>query len=223
MGIMDILALNGKDPLKNIADSFAFDLSKRISGKSLADSQTNSDLQADGRSEEKQSHLRKLEQSLGATVAYMAEAHGEKAASAMIAIVYKRLGADEIDEESLGNAFLDVTRFIDASFGTDKGDAFMEHLNKNLNKSMNEFFDNGLDETFMVAPASYAAGAQALPGAELDEQLADIARDYTENVLTLLEESRVKQPAEQPAEGLANYAKNWQQPMLQGVLLSAVA
>ncbi|MDR2826264.1 MAG: hypothetical protein LBV76_05660 [Deltaproteobacteria bacterium] len=217
MGIMDILALNGKTPLQNIADSFAFDLSKRISGKNLADIQANSDQQADkadGNGEEKQGQLHKLEQSLSSTVAYMAESHGEKAASAMIAIVYKRLGADEINEESLGNAFLDVTHFIDANFGTDKGDAFMAHLNGNLNQAMNEFFDNGLNETFMVAPASYTAGTQTLPGADLHEQLEDIARDYTENVLSMLEEARVKQPA---------YAKAWQQPMLQGVLLSAVA
>ncbi|SBV91020.1 exported hypothetical protein [uncultured delta proteobacterium] len=183
-----------------IGSSFAYDLTRRVSQSqgldsaqaSRASAVTPTDALADEQAAaraEKTGQLQKLESALSGTVAYMADKHGEKAASAMIALVYKRLGDGEINEESLGNAFLDVTRFIDANFGTGAGDNFMAHLNGSLNDSMNAFFDNGLSETFMVAPVSSGEGGA---GGSVDAAslLEDIAQQYTDAIKEMLEEMR---------------------------------
>ena len=92
-----------------------------------------------------------LEQALSDTVQHISDTFGGKAATAMMGIVYKRLGNEAVTEYSLGQAMLDVTRFIDSSFGIDKGDAFLAHLNGDLNKSLNAFFDNGKNEEFFAS------------------------------------------------------------------------
>lgn len=184
-----------------IGSSFAYDLTRRVSQSqgldgvktpqdpAAAPADALADEQAAARAE-KTGQLQKLESALSGTVAYMADKHGEKAASAMIALVYKRLGDGEINEESLGNAFLDVTRFIDANFGTGAGDNFMAHLNGSLNDSMNAFFDNGLNETFMVAPASSGEGGGAGGGVDASSLLEDITKQYTDAIKEMLEEMR---------------------------------
>ena len=96
----------------------------------------------------------KLEQALSATIQHVTEKFGSKAATAMMGIMYKRLGNEAVTERNLGEALLDVTRFIDSSFGIDKGDAFLSHLNGDLNKSLNAFFANGKDEQFFASTSA---------------------------------------------------------------------
>lgn len=183
-----------------IGSSFAHDLTRRVSqgmgldgaqapqGSAVASAAPGDafgDEQAAAQAE-KTGQLQKLESALSGTVAYMAGTHGEKAASAMVALVYKRLGDGDIDEEALGNAFLDVTRFIDKNFGTGAGDNFMSHLNGSLNDSMNAFFDNGRNETFMVAPAPSGEGG----GIDASSLLEDITKQYADAIKEMLEDAR---------------------------------
>ncbi|MCC8193984.1 MAG: hypothetical protein LIP28_04995 [Deltaproteobacteria bacterium] len=185
----------GGSRMEAVGASFAYDLTRRISRTEgldgVQDSQDPSAVPADDGQAEKANQLQKLESALSGTVAYMANTHGEKAASVMVALVYKRLGEGEINELTLGNAFLDVTRFIDRNFGTGAGDAFMAHLNGSLNDSMNDFFDNGLNESFMVAPASLDGGG----GVDAAGMLEQLAKEYTEAIKEMLEEARAKPDA----------------------------
>ena len=195
-----------------IGASFAYDLTRRISQSKGLDgvnaAQDASAAQVDDEQAAalaaKQSELEKLESALSSTVAYMKEKHGDQAASAMIGLVYKRLGDGDINEETLGNAFLDVTRFIDKNFGTGAGDDFMAHLNGSLNDSMNTFFDNGLNETFMVAPASSGGGG----GADTAGMLEEITKQYTDAIKEMIEEARVKADEKGVAGAYADPAQN---------------
>lgn len=218
MAIANLLAYGGNSRIGAIGTSFAADVTRRVSqSKGLDAESVQPETEAAAQLEEKTAQLRKLESALGGTVAYMADKHGEKAASAMVAIVYKRLGDGEINEQTLGDAFLDVTRFIDANFGTSQGDNFMAHLNGSLNESLNEFFDNGLNETFMVAPTSAEAGGQAVAGL-----LQQLTEQYAEGVKAMLEEARKKAQEEQALTDarspLAAYAAPVGQSVMQGVM-----
>lgn len=207
-----------------VGSSFAYDLTKRISqgmgldatqeakgAKDAASATPEMDAEQAAAQEKKQGQLQKLESALADTVAYMKDKHGDQAASAMIGLVYKRLGDGEINEQTLGEAFLDVTRFIDKNFGTDSGDAFMSHLNGNLNNSLNAFFDNGQNETFMVAPTSTEGGGG---GIDTTSMLQDITKQYAEAIKEMLEEARAK-----PEDSLAGpYADPMQKDAMLGVM-----
>ena len=203
-----------------IGASFAYDVTRRIAqSKELGDVQTSKNLadpsaalddeQAAAQTE-KRAQLQKLEEALSGSVAYMRGKHGEKAANVMIALVYKRLGSEEINEQTLGDAFLDVTRFIDKNFGTSAGDAFMAHLNGSLNDTMNTFFDNGQSEIFMVAPTSSSGGGGIDPAGLLEA----LTKEYTEVIKEMLEDARAK-----PEEGdIASYADPLRKESMLGVM-----
>lgn len=168
---------------------FALDLSRRIAqsqGLEVLPDEKTSTPEVLAAQEEKLGRLRELESALSATSAYMASAHGERAASAMAGIIYKSLGDGEINESSLGNAFLDVVRFVDSAFGTDAGDAFMDHLNGSLNETLNAFFDNGLNETFFAVSSGEVAAADsdALP------LLTEAGTQLKDTVMAILENAR---------------------------------
>lgn len=171
-----------------VGSSFAYDLTRRISaqGKGL-DAASATDDDAAAALAEKQSQLSSLESALAGTVSFMREKHGDRAASTMIGLVYKRLGDGDINEQTLGNTFLDVTRFIDKHFGIDAGNAFMDHLNGSLNEDMNAFFDNGLNEIFM-AVTDGASGSGG--GFDASGLLGDISMEYTNAIKQMIEEAR---------------------------------
>ena len=210
--------MSGKKPfgIDELGSSFASALAQRLKGPVTAEPSTAGlppeELRA---AQQKSAQLDKLEKALGGTVSYMAEEHGVKAASTMIALVMKRLGDGEINEGTLGEAFLDVARFVDANFGTDKGDNLLEHLNGSLNRSMNDFFDNGLSETFMVAPAGVSAAsvaAQSVGG----EGSVSISELYAESIKTLLEEARV--PIAEQGRKNSPYTLAYEERAMQGAL-----
>lgn len=132
--------------------------------------------------------LRKLESSLSSLVNWMEEKHGAKAATAMMGIVYKSLGNQEVNEENLSQAFLDVTRFIDNNFGFDAGDQFLNQLNGTLNQSLNDYFDNGKNEQFFAVTNGQISGIPASPTLDASEISANMA----ETIMKLIEEARLK-------------------------------
>ena len=211
MAISSILNSN----IGNVASGFAFDVSRRISqnkGLSVAENGKEIDAEVAAAQEEKLTQLQKLENALGATVSYMANTYGEQAASAMIGIMYKSLGDGEVNETTLGNALLDVVRFVDANFGFDKGDDFMAHLNGTLNDSLNAFFDNGQNETFFAVSSLGEGGGGGLDMQSMLEQLTDQMKD---DIMAMLEEARAKPEPNSPA---AAYGAVNEQNALQGVL-----
>ncbi|MBZ2173283.1 hypothetical protein [Nitratidesulfovibrio sp. SRB-5] len=119
-----------------------------------------------------------LSGALSGSVRWVADKFGDAAATAVMGIVYKSVGDGPVTEDSLGEGLLNALRFVDRQFGTASGDAFMAQLNGGgLNNALNDYFDNGLSERFMVAGAGNLAD-DAVQGAEtakatLVQQAAD--------------------------------------------------
>ncbi len=206
------------------AGVFAADIARRAAA-SQGLAQSGQDIPPAAESEasdsEKSAQLQKLESALADTVSYMVEQHGEQAGTALMGIVYKRLGKGDVTEQSLGNAFLDVTRFIDANFGIAKGDAFLEHLNGGLNDSLNAFFDNGVNEVFFASNGA-SGSISGLPAASLNtENLAADVNQLTESIIRLVKDARNVTSGEAGPSGraLAAYASHMQTPaMVTGIL-----
>ncbi|WP_035067639.1 hypothetical protein [Nitratidesulfovibrio termitidis] len=107
-----------------------------------------------------------LSGALSGSVRWVADKFGDAAATAVMGIVYKSIGDGPVTEDSLGEGLLNALRFVDRQFGTTSGDAFMAQLNGGgLNDALNDYFDNGLSERFMVAGAGNLAD-DAVQGAE---------------------------------------------------------
>ncbi len=107
-----------------------------------------------------------LSGALSGSVRWVADKFGDAAATAVMGIVYKSVGDGPVTEDALGEGLLNALRFVDRQFGTASGDAFMAQLNGGgLNDALNDYFDNGLSERFMVAGAGNLA-SDAVQGAE---------------------------------------------------------
>lgn len=107
-----------------------------------------------------------LSGALSGSVRWVADKFGDAAATAVMGIVYKSIGDGPVTEDALGEGLLNALRFVDRQFGTTSGDAFMAQLNGGgLNDALNDYFDNGLSERFMVAGAGNLAD-DAVQGAE---------------------------------------------------------
>lgn len=210
-------AYGGLARMGAVGSAFAADISKRISAASGLDASAANGTEPSGEQADKIAQLSKLESALSGTVAYMSKTHGDQAASAMIGLIYKRIGDGGVTEESLGNALLDVTRFIDKNFGVDKGDAFMDHLNGSLNDSMNAFFDNGVEEKFIDA-SQFQAGSAGSGGGSggVESLMAQLAEEYADSVKALLEEARQNVPDQ--TSPLAAYVPGQDRGSMQGVL-----
>lgn len=190
--------------MQDIGSSFAADLKGRIAGsnktllakdaEAAAESTAvqNPDTAVSEEKSLKQSQLDSLESALSGTVRYMVEKHGDQAASAMIGLIYKAIGEEGVTERNLGEAFLDVTRFIDRNFGTAAGDDFLGHLNGSLNDSLNDFFENGLTEQFIAvtvgADGKPLGGTVKVDG--VTEALNELTREYAEAVQSMVEKMR---------------------------------
>ncbi len=167
-----------------------------------------------------------MEKSLESTIQYLTQNHGAGAATAAMGIVYKNLGDAPITEGTLGQAFLDVTKFIDANFGLSQGDNFIHHLNGNLNESMNELFQNGQTEMFIAVTTingkthSTADGAiSAANSKSLSETIADALTSvdqFTDKILQEMQNKRV-----QAEKGTAAYSYASASPLPTGVLLDS--
>lgn len=154
MSTINALLANASAPSLQKLDSldsargFASDIVRRAQvTQSKADGKTNP---SDASHDAIQQKSFALRTSLENTIGYITSEHGRTAAAAAMGIIYKRLGSESATELSLGDALLDVTRFIDANFGFDKGDDFVRHLNADLNNSLNDLFENGKNEIFIT-------------------------------------------------------------------------
>ena len=140
-----------------------------------------------------------LEAALSQTVSFMADTFGDKAASAMMGLVYKRIGEGQVTEENLGQAMLDVVKFVDTNFGTDKGDELIKHLNGTLNDSLNAYFDNGSNEEFLgvtIAPS----GGVSVNGTQLVATPSS-SQNMGDAISSLLEQYADLRSAQNPMMG----------------------
>lgn len=167
-----------------------------------------------------------MEKSLESTIQYLTQNHGAGAATAAMGIIYKNLGDAPITEGTLGQAFLDVTKFIDANFGFSQGDNFINHLNGNLNESMNALFQNGQTEMFIAVTTingkthSTADGALSSANSKsLSETISDALTsvdEFTEKILQEMQNKRVE-----PEKGTAAHLYGPASSLPTGVLLNS--
>lgn len=185
--LFNSLSANGYTSLlhpSETASTFASDIMRRVAAPAASDE--NSTAEAVTAAKEKQAQATQLGSALSGTVNYMTDAFGEKAGTAMMALVYKRIGDGEVTEKSLGNAFLDVTRFVDKNFGIDKGDAFIDHLNGTLNDSLNAYFDNGAAEQFIAVTTPVSSLSASIKS----DVVANAGKQAADSILTLIEAIR---------------------------------
>lgn len=139
--------------------------------------------------EQPQAGLDTLEQSLARAVDHVRANFGDAAAQATMGLVYKELGNAPVSEDNLGQGLLQALRFVDRNFGFAAGDRLMAFFNSDLNKAVNEYFDNGLMEVFHAAAPSNGAGMAKGLGAALGQALGDLAQEYaTDAAKTLVEQ-----------------------------------
>ena len=165
----------------------------------------------------------KLENALADSVSYIAGKFGDKAGTAMMALVYKRIGNNAVDETLLGNALLDVTRFVDANFGINEGDNFIRHLNSDLNKSMNAWFDNGKNEKFMAVtmPMSETSAAIAIETSPDEAAPTDAIANAVQTLLESATALRQKKPG--PLDKYLTTLHDATTSLPTGVLANAIA
>lgn len=184
---------------RETASTFAGDIGRRIAGKPalLETPEATGSVEYRNSVATEDRKLAELESSIANSVQYIAQEYGDEAGTAAMAIMYKSFsaGGEEaaITEERLGEAFLDVTRFIDKNFGTEKGDAFLKHLNVTVNEAMNEYFDNGVDEAFFSTDTmlpDMLAKQEGGTGIYMEVEHAD---NQINAVLELIEEQRASE------------------------------
>ncbi|TIH11704.1 hypothetical protein D0S45_19480 [Marinifilum sp. JC120] len=110
---------------------------------------------------------------------------GHEAATAFKGIVIANSG-DQITEDSLSNGLLKSIQFIDRNFGFAAGDQVMDNFNSNLNNTMNEYFENGLQEHFFAA--SPDSGVQTTLKNTFAQVSQQFGEDTAENIKSLIEE-----------------------------------
>lgn len=98
---------------------------------------------ADGKGGDESKHL---QLSLAKAIGQVENNFGHDAGVAVMGIFMSAIGDGGVGEEAVGGAMLDAVRFMDRNFGFAAGDKLMGAFNRDLNKRVNEYFDNGLNE-----------------------------------------------------------------------------
>ena len=165
-------ATQGSTALHNTADTFAADIARRIGGTAMPESGVGGTEEAAAAEKSvygvTRGDLKALEKALAGMMDNIVEKFGTQAGAVAQALVYKRIGEDEITEENLGNGLLDALKFIDRQFGPEAGDELIAVMNTGINKELNAFFDNGHNEEFYVSTdAADAAASKAAAGGQM--------------------------------------------------------
>lgn len=172
---------------------FAADIVSRISSTTPTQPQ-DADVQAPAAKDTSE-----LADSLQRTVSYVQDRYGKEAATAVMGMMYKRIGNGEVSEKALGDGLLDSVKFIDRNFGMSEGDSFMSVLNDDLNAEMNDYFDNGLEERFFAASPGTTSLKQSFSTA-LATVTETVGQDAADGILSILDQAM--QDSENPTEAL---------------------
>lgn len=136
-----------------------------------------------------------IEHSLAEAVDFVRANFGDAAAQATMGLIYKNVGTEEITEDSLGEGLLDALKFVDRNFGMAAGDKLMAHFNQGVNNALNDYFDNGLMETFYAANSATGTAGTAQQGQTLMQNttlsaaMQDLAKQYGGDVATSIMDS----------------------------------
>ncbi|WP_243367053.1 hypothetical protein [Fundidesulfovibrio soli] len=120
----------------------------------------------------------KLERALEHAVNYVQNHFGDNAARVVMGLVIAKTGGQNVTEESLSEGLVDGLEFIDRTFGTKAGDKAIAFFNGELNKTINNYFQNGQNEEFGVQTVS---GAQAALGQATAKATADLQNALAAN------------------------------------------
>lgn len=173
-----------------LSDTFAQDIVSRIStpeqDHQQAAQNTTTKQQQDSNTAQAPKDASALEESLSRAVDFVRSNFGDSAAQATMGLVYKSIGNGEVTEESLGKGLLNAVRFIDRNFGFAAGDKLMAHFNQDVNAAMNNYFDNGLMETFYAVSPGGKGQAQGL---SMTAAMQDVAKKYGQEAVASIMDS----------------------------------
>ena len=165
-----------------ISDTFAQDIVSRIQATSTQS--TDSDTTDVESTADSSANITELQESLSRAMDYMRENFGDTAAQAAMGLVYKAVGNGEVTEDNLGNGLLQAIKFVDKNFGFAAGDQVISFFNSDLNKSINEYFDNGMMEVFYAS----SPGSTSAQGQVMDQTLSSLASEFGEEAANTLME-----------------------------------
>ncbi len=120
---------------KDKGDLFAINMHRRLAGRTDA--------------EGNEKDVSDLVKSLSEAVGYLHDKHGEKTATLAMALIMGS-GGNASSEKSLSKGLVKVLELVDRKFGIAAGDEAMARFNGALNREMNDYFENGLSEKFLV-------------------------------------------------------------------------
>lgn len=150
--------------------TFAADIMRRI-GDLDEESSKNSE------------NAQRLENSLANTLESISAQYGRQAATAVMGTIYKSIGDGPVTEENLGQGFLEAIKLVDKNFGIAEGDKLIANLNEDLNKSLNEFFDNGYEEIFFATTPTeqlqFELSRAGQSAVNLGDAIGDMVRTVT--------------------------------------------
>jgi hypothetical protein len=140
-----------------------------------------------------------LASSLENAANYIKKEFGDDASTAFMGIVIKHSGSN-VTEKSLGNALLQSVKFIDRNFGFSAGDKVMDQFNSDINKTMNDYFDNGLQEHF------FAVNPNQSLGTTLQSTFSTVSEKYGQDVSDSIK-SMIEQVLKEDGSNVESYKK----------------
>lgn len=136
---------------------------------------------------------------LSRAAGFIEERFGHDAATAFKGIVVSSSG-DRITEDSLSNGLLKSVQFIDRNFGFAAGDEVMANFNSDLNKAINNHFENGLQEFFFAADPGITAKLT------LQNTFASVSEQFGEEAVKNIK-SLIKEVLEEEGNSLSSLKK----------------
>ncbi|MFW5735200.1 MAG: hypothetical protein ACOCWR_09080 [Oceanidesulfovibrio sp.] len=133
------------------SDAFGLDITRRLEATQTPGNERTAagSAEAPEQSTEKPEASR-LGKAMARAVEYIRGKFGDDAATAAMGIVYKGAGEAQLTEEKLGKGLLNVVGMVDRNYGFAAGDSVMAQFNGELNDALNNYFDNGFQETFFA-------------------------------------------------------------------------
>lgn len=113
----------------------------------------------------------RLANALKNAVNWVADQHGEMTANSLMASVLGSTG-EAASEQSVSNGLVRALKLVDQSFGVKAGDEAIAQFNGELNNALNDYFDNGLDEKFLVVGSSAGTSGVSINAASLSGRYA---------------------------------------------------
>lgn len=94
-----------------------------------------------------------LATSLSKAASWLEERFGAGVRGAFVGRVLGAAANAKGDESAFAEGLLDAVRVVDKRFGFEAGDQVMAFFNEDLNKAVNGYFDNGVNEVFFAVQA----------------------------------------------------------------------